>query len=593
MTDDQDLRLGSTDYQSVLHRELIEKGTEFTNHFITTANCCPSRAAFLRGQQAHNTNITHVNAPGGNYDKFVASGQDEDYLPHWLKKAGYRTEYLGKLLNGYNTVNYNSPAPRGWDFINTLTDPYTMDFNQVVMSQNGDRPRLYGGFHQTDIIRAQALDRLDYLTDQKQPFYLTIAPTVPHEQYDYFAPVPLARHKGLFPNATAPRHPNWNPSDAIQQQKTHWIKDLSPLSKEWVEFGDWLFQQRVESLQGIDEIIEDVISKLEEKNVLDNTYNNGWHIGMHRIPAGKATPYAEDTNLPFIVRGPNVPQGVKSSLPGTHIDLAPTFLEIAGVKLEDQPELLDGRSLLGQWHEPESDYEGQNTGVGRELLNVEFWGLRIFEAPSDPIVRIPNNSYKSLRLVGDQYTWLFIKWCNNDIELYNTHDDPWELTNLATSNEEGIKRLLARLNAVLLVTKSCALGTCRDPWTVLQPTKTSAVSSLKEALHPDYDEFYAGLPVVQFKACMNYQSIQNEEPFYPPGAAETMSKFRRSTDNFVTIGASKVLEQNLTVFHGGKEQRHVRWEEILEASRELTEDELGRSVEKRSLDELDILEWYT
>lgn len=64
MTDDQDLRLGSTDYQSVLQRELIQKGTEFTNHFTTTATCCPSRASLLRGQFAHNTNITHVVAPG-------------------------------------------------------------------------------------------------------------------------------------------------------------------------------------------------------------------------------------------------------------------------------------------------------------------------------------------------------------------------------------------------------------------------------------------------------------------------------------------------------------------------------------------------
>lgn len=64
MTDDQDLRLGSTDYQSVLQRELMDKGTEFLSHYTTTANCCPSRASFLRGQQTHNTNITHVNAPG-------------------------------------------------------------------------------------------------------------------------------------------------------------------------------------------------------------------------------------------------------------------------------------------------------------------------------------------------------------------------------------------------------------------------------------------------------------------------------------------------------------------------------------------------
>ena len=50
MTDDQDRRLGSTDFQPVLQRELIAKGTEFTNHYTNTALCCPSRSTLLRGQ---------------------------------------------------------------------------------------------------------------------------------------------------------------------------------------------------------------------------------------------------------------------------------------------------------------------------------------------------------------------------------------------------------------------------------------------------------------------------------------------------------------------------------------------------------------
>lgn len=64
MTDDQDRRLGSTDYQEVLHRELIQKGVEFSNHYTTQALCCPARSSLLRGQQIHNTNITNVVKPG-------------------------------------------------------------------------------------------------------------------------------------------------------------------------------------------------------------------------------------------------------------------------------------------------------------------------------------------------------------------------------------------------------------------------------------------------------------------------------------------------------------------------------------------------
>lgn len=64
MTDDQDKRLGSLDYMPVVQRELVEKGTEFSNHYTTQALCCPSRSSLLRGQQVHNTNITNVVKPG-------------------------------------------------------------------------------------------------------------------------------------------------------------------------------------------------------------------------------------------------------------------------------------------------------------------------------------------------------------------------------------------------------------------------------------------------------------------------------------------------------------------------------------------------
>ena len=64
LSDDQDKRLGSTDFQSVLQREIFAKGVEFTNHYGTTAQCCPARASIFRGQFSHNTNITHVHGAG-------------------------------------------------------------------------------------------------------------------------------------------------------------------------------------------------------------------------------------------------------------------------------------------------------------------------------------------------------------------------------------------------------------------------------------------------------------------------------------------------------------------------------------------------
>lgn len=64
MSDDQDIRLGSMDYMETLQKEMVAKGTSFLNHHTTSAQCCPSRVTLLRGQAAHNTNVTSVFAPG-------------------------------------------------------------------------------------------------------------------------------------------------------------------------------------------------------------------------------------------------------------------------------------------------------------------------------------------------------------------------------------------------------------------------------------------------------------------------------------------------------------------------------------------------
>lgn len=50
MTDDQDRRLDSLAHMPILQRELVAKGTEFTNHYTNQALCCPSRSTLLRGQ---------------------------------------------------------------------------------------------------------------------------------------------------------------------------------------------------------------------------------------------------------------------------------------------------------------------------------------------------------------------------------------------------------------------------------------------------------------------------------------------------------------------------------------------------------------
>jgi N-acetylglucosamine-6-sulfatase len=465
-------------------------------------------------------------------------------------------------------------------------EPYQTTPNNVVMSTNGKHPTAYVGYHQTDIVRAKALDRLDTLIAGEEPFFLFLSPTAPHVDDETRKTVPLARHMEMFPNITAPRLPNYNPSDEVHANSAGWIKNLAAMDEGNVTWTDLEYRLRAQSLQGIDEILADVIKKLEDENVIDNTYivfssDNGYHLGNHRMTAGKATAFIEDTNLPFVVRGPGITPGSKTTVPSSFIDMAPTFLEIAGVDKEDFPSFLDGRSLFSQWKDPESACnEGTGKGNNYEVLNIEYWGSNGVFVPSGPTTQ--NATYKSLRIVGSEFAYLYTHWCySNEVELYNTIDDPYELKNLARNPDEETQKLLHRMNAMLLVQKSCTTNVCQNPWTVLLAnTSLPAVTTLKDSLDPIYDEHFASFPQVNIKACLGFQSTENEFPFYPLGAEELLYENKEST---ALLGPSSkftpmVPENDPPA--GGEDQRYVTIEEIMAASRLLTEEELDRNQKR-------------
>lgn len=194
-----------------------------------------------------------------------------------------------------------------------------------------------------------------------------------------------------------------------------------------------LHRARVQSLRGIDEMIEDIVAGLDEEDLLKDTYimytsDNGYMIGTHRIPAVKSLAYKEAGQTPFVVRGPNVPQNAISKLPGTHTDLAPTLLEIAGVNHTDFPAMFDGRSLFFQWPQLGGG-NGSNLEkpkCAKDLIGVEFWGDADIELPMLPpgsamsYTRVLT-TFKALRVVGEDQAYLYIVWCTGELELYNTN----------------------------------------------------------------------------------------------------------------------------------------------------------------------------
>ncbi|KAI0738200.1 alkaline-phosphatase-like protein [Daedaleopsis nitida] len=595
-TDDQDLLLGSMNYMDAITERVQSKGFTFENHHATVSLCCPSRVAILRGQHAHNTNNTFVSAPGGGYNKFVLSGEDRDYLPHWVKRAGYRAEYIGKLMNAYSTDNY-AIAPKGWDHFDGLLDPYTYIYLTPAFSLNGQKP-VYYQEHQTDVIRAKAYGPIN-LSYGGEPWYLTVAPTSPHQQFNdkplttrvpqqtgMWPPVPLERHMNLYPGLQAPRTPNFNPAT---QNKPSWIGELPVMDETSIAFSDETYRRRAQAITGVNEMFHELLDILEDAGELNNTYvifsaDHGYHVGQHRVPAGKMLPYREDTQVPFIISGPGIPHG-NTSLPSNHVDIAPTLLTFLGLPQDQWPKFFDGRDLSPYWSANEEQLRATLNPAPESLL-IEFWGPGAIEATGLNLDKTSDlrNTYKTIRIVGADYGYLYTYWCTNQTELYDTVADPYELSPLDLSAPANAP-VVSRLNGLLLAAKSCEQDGCRAPWSILHPD--GSVRTLKDALASKYDAFYASLPEVHFKTCLLVQSRFNEQPFYPftDGVGPSLgSKFRQPTDDYGVNDTSSSTPAKRRIAGRGTpfvplEEGHrgavYRGPEAIEATkREFTDEEL-------------------
>lgn len=302
-----------------------------------------------------------------------------------------------------------------------------------------------------------------------------------------------------------PRTPHFNPDKQVKTA-SYW-KDLEKLNATLVEEFDDAYRNRLRALQAVDEMVGTIFEELEKSGELDNTYvfysaDNGYHLGQHRAYPGKCTNLEEDINVPLIVRGPDVPKGKVSHVVSAHHDLASTFLALAQGD-EYVPDWVDGGVI------PVTEsLERHRKPVSKESFNVEFWGLTQMAEyyPTAPVEG--PNTYKTLRVISQDYNYMYAVWCTGEHEFYDLKNDPYELKNLYNG---ASMQLLNRLDALLLVLKSCRAETCRDPWRILHPHDKS-VQTLADALHHKYDAHYAQFRKVQYEECLAYYNTAIEQP---------------------------------------------------------------------------------
>ncbi|KAK4499656.1 hypothetical protein PRZ48_010174 [Zasmidium cellare] len=518
LTDDQDYEMKSLDYMPLLQKYLANEGTSYERHYCTVAICCPSRVNLWTGQAAHNTNVTDLHPPYGGYPKFVEGGFNENWLPVWLQQLGYNTYYTGKLFNAHTVNNYDDPPVNGFNGSDFLLDPYTYEYFNPHMTRNGAQPVSYKGKYSPDVVANKAYGFLDDASkDPDRPFFIGIAPIAPHSNMrsvpslERGTPFYAERHAHLFKEEKIPRTKNFNPKEP---SGVGWIRDLPVLNDTLIDYHDEFYRARLRALQSVDELVEEVVKRLESKGLLDNTYiiytaDNGYHISQHRLPPGKECSFEEDIHVPLIVRGPGVPAGHIANVVSSHTDLTPTILRLAGKArpdLDGSPIPLTKKALA----KPDSG----------EHVNVEFWGRAIPEGkygwigddflPGFGHVGARNNTYKALRVAAEEYSFLYTVWCTGDKEFYDMKRDPNQLDNLFEEKNfhlaeefsiagRPFKQIHDRIDSLLLVLKSCKGKSCHSPWSVLHPD--DAAGSLKDALRPKFDAFYKEQPKVSFSSC--------------------------------------------------------------------------------------------
>jgi N-acetylglucosamine-6-sulfatase len=468
-----DLTPAVLEHMPNLREELIEKGTTFENAFVTNSVCCPSRVTILRGQYAHNHQVLSNGPPLGGAKRFRISGGDGSTVATWLQEEGYQTAFFGKYLNAYD----GDYVPLGWDEWYAVSGNFLsndLNENGHIVRYDPDR------YHLDDVLSEKATDYIARTAGADPPFFtadrpflMWIGTKAPHQPA-----TPAPRDKKTYPAISLPHPPSFDEKDV--SDKPGWVSDNPPLSLEQKVYLEKLHRKRLQSMLAVDDMIGELVDSLRKSGRLDDTYifftsDNGFHLGQHRLGAGKWTAYEEDVRVPLIVRGPGVPGGEILHQMVLNNDLAPTFADLAGAKV---PSFVDGRSLV-----PLLDAEPTPEEDWRRRFLVEAVAERssvpqppfINESEVAPLVTgdpLPQNWRRtSATTARSSEEWgrpwmkalrtenyLYVEYKTGEHELYDLRKDPYQLNNEYASARSELKRSIeTKLDAL----RQCSAQECR------------------------------------------------------------------------------------------------------------------------------------
>lgn len=405
---------GSQYYETPNIDRLAAQGMRLTRYY-NSQNCAPTRAVLMSGQYAPRTGMYTV----GTLERATAVerrmkvpenvGQlalDRFILPQALKAAGYTTGMFGKWHLG-NTGDHH-PGRRGFDEA-LVSDGRHFDFRTIPEVEHPKDQYL------ADFLTDRAVDFIG--RHREKPFFLYL----PH----------FAVHTPI--HAKPEYEAKWRQKPT---KGTHWNPTYAAM------------------IQSLDESVGRILARLDELGLSRNTVvifssDNGGLGGYYGTEApsekkgftdnaplrgGKGTLYEGGLRVPFIVRWPGVvPAGATNDTPVAHVDVYPTFVDLAGAKPR-AGYLLDGVSFAPLLKDPQGR-------LAREAIYWHFPGyLESYVHPkgfrTSPVGAIHAGDYKLLEFFE-----------TGKIELYDVRKDIGEKQDLAARMPEKARELQAKLGA--------------------------------------------------------------------------------------------------------------------------------------------------
>jgi len=309
--------------------KLAQKGIRFTNANVVFSLCSPSRAALLTGRYGSANGVLHLGSDLNSNEKTIAS---------YLKEAGYNTAISGKWHIE------RKPKSAGFDFYVYFKGNGTYYGREINDMGKTVKPEI----HCDEYCVNRSIQFLKDAILRSHPFFLFHNTQLPHmngklvwdarpetkEKYNVEKmPVTITRLDDLsnkpeylkkVRNRVKSRDYGYPNADAI---KSHTVDYYSVITE-------------------MDNALGRLFRTINELGLWENTYvffmsDNGWMLGEHGFTS-KVLPYEPSVHVPLFIIGPDINPRVCDEIV-LNIDIAPTLLEIAGIKI---PQNMHGQSLF-------------------------------------------------------------------------------------------------------------------------------------------------------------------------------------------------------------------------------------------------------